>query len=62
MTVFDVLLVVFISLKIVGVIKFSWWLVFTPTYIELLLYILASWLKSYKHKEPDSQPWDLNQK
>jgi fatty acid desaturase len=36
----DVLLIVFVVLKLVGVINWSWWWVLAPFWIPFLLYIL----------------------
>ena len=38
---FGLLQVIFIVLKIIGQIDWSWWLVFVPFYIWFVLYILA---------------------
>lgn len=40
----DVLLVVFIVLKLTGVIAWSWFWVLSPLWITVLLYILAAFL------------------
>lgn len=40
-TFFGILTVAFIVLKLCGVIKWSWWLVFIPLYIELLIVIVT---------------------
>lgn len=40
MGLLTVLTVIFIVLKLVGVIAWSWWLVFTPTFILIGLYVL----------------------
>lgn len=36
----DVLLIVFVVLKLVGVINWSWWWVLAPFWIPFLLYII----------------------
>ena len=36
--ILGVLQIIFIVLKLCGVIDWSWWLVFTPTFAEILLY------------------------
>ena len=40
-TVLDVLAIVFIVLKIIGVINWSWWWVLSPIWIGLLLVIIV---------------------
>lgn len=40
MSPFDVLTIVFIVLKLIGVITWSWWLVFAPTLGGLVLWVL----------------------
>lgn len=40
-SVLGVLLIVFIVLKLVGVIDWSWWLVLIPLWISLGLFVLA---------------------
>ena len=40
LTLFDVILVVFIILKLVGVINWSWWWVLAPLWIELILMVV----------------------
>ena len=37
----DILLIVFIVLKLVGVINWSWWWVLAPLWIPLLIVIIA---------------------
>jgi len=39
MGVFGVLQVIFITLKLIGLITWSWWAVFSPLLISLALYI-----------------------
>lgn len=39
--VLDALLIAFIILKITGVIKWSWWLVLLPLWIEIVLIIIV---------------------
>lgn len=41
MSMLSLLTVIFISLKAVGQIDWSWWLVLSPTFVEILLFILA---------------------
>lgn len=38
MGIFEVLTVVFVVLKLLGVISWSWWAVFIPLYIALLIH------------------------
>lgn len=38
--VLDALLIAFIILKVIGVIKWSWWLVLLPLWIEIILVII----------------------
>ncbi len=42
MKICDVLTVVFVVLKLVGVIDWSWWWVLAPFWIPFLLYIILS--------------------
>lgn len=37
----DILLIVFIVLKLVGVISWSWWIVLIPLWIELGIFIIG---------------------
>lgn len=37
----DVLTIVFVVLKLVGVINWSWWLVISPELIALVIYVIA---------------------
>lgn len=37
--ILDVLLVVFIVLKLTGVINWSWWLVFSPLFAGIIIFI-----------------------
>lgn len=58
-SVFTVLTIVFVVLKLVEVINWSWWLVLSPTWIPLALIAVlsviamigASILKTIKHKK-----------
>ena len=38
MSFFSALTLIFVVLKLVGVISWSWWLVFIPTLIEFLIF------------------------
>lgn len=38
---FGLLQVIFITLKVLNLIDWSWWMVFSPTWISLLIVILA---------------------
>ena len=40
LNLFDVLLVIFIVLKLVGVINWSWWWVLAPLWIELIIIVI----------------------
>lgn len=40
LTVLDVLLIVFIVLKLIGVITWSWWWVLSPLWIEVIIHII----------------------
>lgn len=42
MKICDVLLIVFVVLKLVGVINWSWWWVLAPFWIPFLLYIILN--------------------
>jgi hypothetical protein len=39
MSIFSILLIIFIVLKAVGFITWSWWVVFTPIYIQILIWV-----------------------
>lgn len=41
LNILDVLLVVFITLKLIGVIDWSWWLVLMPFYVPLCLGLIV---------------------
>lgn len=41
MGILEVLTIVFVVLKLVGVIAWSWWAVFIPTYVALAIYALV---------------------
>jgi len=44
MNIFTLLQVIFITLKILDLIDWSWWLVFTPTYASIVIAgILIAW-------------------
>ena len=50
-----VLLAVFIALKLAKVVSWSWWIVFSPLWIEIgivLLMLLFFWMND------DRDPWD----
>ena len=44
----DGLLLLFIGLKLAGVISWSWWFVLSPVWISLCLVALAAVLKSWR--------------
>jgi hypothetical protein len=46
MGILDVLLIVFVVLKLCGVITWSWWLVLSPLWIWAILVALAMWASS----------------
>lgn len=41
MNIFTLLQVVFITLKVMNLIDWSWWMVFIPTYISIVFVILV---------------------
>lgn len=51
MGILEVLTIIFIVLKLVGVITWSWWIVFLPTIISVSIYVIIvtihfrQWLK-----------------
>lgn len=45
---FDVLGIVFIVLKLIGAIKWSWWLVLAPIYVPIVLIIAVIILSLFK--------------
>lgn len=47
MKLLDVLAVVFIVLKLVGVITWSWWWVFSPLWASILIWLLLSIYAAY---------------
>lgn len=58
MGILEVLTIIFVVLKAIGQIDWSWWQVFIPMYIAVVIYIgaFAMWFKAYKkiqkeHKE-----------
>ena len=40
MGILEVLTIIFVVLKLVGVITWSWWLVFLPTIISISIYVI----------------------
>lgn len=60
----DVLAIIFIVLKLVGVIKWSWWWVLSPFWIGLIIYVLI-WIgvvlyvvhDENKYKKKDQGKW-----
>ena len=41
----DVLTVIFVVLKLVGVVDWSWWAVFSPQWISILIYGVIKFLE-----------------
>jgi hypothetical protein len=41
MNIFTLLQVVFITLKVMNIIDWSWWMVFVPTYISIVIVIVV---------------------
>lgn len=39
--ILDVILVIFIVLKLIGIITWSWWIILIPLWIELILVIVT---------------------
>jgi hypothetical protein len=50
LSLLNIFLIIFVVLKLVGIIDWSWWLVFIPVYIELGLYILIAILEKLMDK------------
>ena len=46
MNIYQVLLVIFITLKVTNYIDWSWWLVFTPIYAAFAIGLLIAFLES----------------
>ena len=44
----EVLTIIFILLKVFGVISWSWWVVFLPEIIAIVLYVLSCSKQSYE--------------
>jgi hypothetical protein len=44
LTILDVLFVIFLTLKLIGLIDWSWWCVFIPFFIQWGLNILSSYI------------------
>lgn len=44
----DILTIVFIILKLINVITWSWWLVLLPEIIEIAIIIFAAWRNVYR--------------
>lgn len=42
MGVVEILLILFVVLKLVGAITWSWWVVLIPLWLDLLLYLIAA--------------------
>lgn len=51
MGILEVLTIIFVVLKLVGVITWSWWIVFLPTIVSVSIYVIIAtihfrqWLK-----------------
>lgn len=41
LSLFTILQVIFLALKIAGVLTWSWWAVFIPTYIDLGIFLIV---------------------
>ncbi|MEK5486783.1 hypothetical protein [Lysinibacillus sp. FSL M8-0355] len=51
MGLFEFLTIVFLALKVMGIISWSWWIVFIPAYITTTVYVIwisTSLAKMYK--------------
>lgn len=46
--IFNSILSVNITLKLLNYIDWSWWLVFYPLYIKLILFVIIELIKEYK--------------
>lgn len=50
LTIPDALFVMFIGLKLAGVISWSWWFVFAPFYLPYMLSYVLNTVKKYNEK------------
>ena len=48
---FGLLTILFIALKLTGFIDWSWWLVFTPVYVWIVVFILIVWFVAWMDKK-----------
>lgn len=55
----SLLTVAFVVLKLCGVIAWSWWLVVSPTWIEIIIHILAKIFVKWLGKRADRYADDL---
>lgn len=62
MGILGVLLVAFIILKAIGLITWSWWLVLTPLYIWIILFMLLSMFAGYLATLGIRLPYKANKK
>jgi ABC-type bacteriocin/lantibiotic exporter with double-glycine peptidase domain len=62
----EILTIIFVVLKLIGIISWSWWLVFMPEIIAVVLYILfligvckasSKSRKSFKKMWEDDKEW-----
>lgn len=53
MSIFTLLEVLFVALKLLKLIDWSWWLVLIPIYVEILLIIFSVILGIIKNKKED---------
>ena len=51
----EILTIVFIVLKLIGIINWSWWLVLLPEIIGLALYVLLVILSIREHKKAEKR-------